>query len=411
MRSDGRRRGQRRQCSILAAVRISKTSGRDMLTGLFRFVEENPGWLLRLVQYDGDFTPEVVRGAPGKGHDGIIATFPGAAGTVEAIAKSPLPVVLVNVRGAGLDERGAPTAFIRDDNAAIGRLAANWFVRNGNYASFAFVPKSDDDWCVERCGNFVATLSQNGRMCEVFKSLSMPGDPSGDEKGLAEFLIGLPKPAAVYAASDECALKVLAAAHEAGIKIPEQMSLMGTDNDEFLVRHSDPPVTSILPDHVKTGFRAAMEMKKLMTRRSGPKDVIYIPPVSVIERTSTRPVLPVTVLVKMAKAYIDAHACERIKVADVVGHLGVSRRLAELRFAQMEGMSIRRAIESRRMEAVKRLLRKTKLPVTEIAARTGFSGLNRLSHVFKARFGVSPENWREKCNDVPSSKPEALRKK
>ena len=86
--------------------------------------------------------------------------------------------------------------------------------------------------------------------------------------------------------------------------------------------------------------------------------------------------------------------CERIDVADVVGHLGVSRRLAELRFRQMEGKSIRRAIEDRRMAEAKRLLSKTRLSVTAIADRIGLSGQNRLSHVFKSRFGLAPEIWR-----------------
>jgi AraC-like DNA-binding protein len=114
----------------------------------------------------------------------------------------------------------------------------------------------------------------------------------------------------------------------------------------------------------------------------------------VIERASTKPVLPAAALVSRAKAYIAAHGCERIDVMDVVGHLGVSRRLAELRFRQMEGKSLRQALEDRRIEEVKRLLAKTRLSVTAIAERTGFSGQNRLCHVFTERVGVSPSLYR-----------------
>ena len=174
------------------------------------------------------------------------------------------------------------------------------------------------------------------------------------------------------------------------------MALIGTDNDEFLVRHSTPPISSILPGHVKMGFRAASELAKMLKRRrSAAKPVpVFIPPVSVIERASTKPVLPATVLVARAKAYIAAHGCERIDVADVTGHLGVSRRLAELRFRQTEGKSIRRAIEDRRMEEAQKLLARTDLSVTAIAKRIGLSGQNRLSHVFKSRFGLAPDLWR-----------------
>lgn len=389
-----------RQVKILAAVRISKASGRDMLSGMFRFIEQNPSWQLHLVQYDSDFTADAVRRAPDEGFDGIVVTSPGAKGYIDALAETPLPVVLVSVHASKVESRRPPTVFIGNDNCALGHLAATLFLKNGNYAAYAYVPKTDEDWCAERGESFVAALAQSGRECSSFASKANPEAPVEDADGLVRFLSGLAKPAAVYAASDECALKVLAAAHAAGIKMPEQMALIGTDNDEFLVRHSNPPITSILPGHFKMGLRAMTEMKKLLSGRRGSRKPIYIPPVSIIERTSTKPALPAAALVKRAKAYIASHGCERIEVADIVGHLGVSRRLAELRFRQMEGVSLRRAIEKHRLEEAKRLLSRTGLSVTAIAERVGFSGQNRLSHVFKARFGVAPELWRTSRRNV-----------
>lgn len=390
-----------RKIKILAVVRISKASGRDMLSGMFRFIEQNPSWQLHLVQYDSEFTADVVCRAQAEGFDGIVVTSPGANGTLDALAETPLPVVLVSVHAAKVEKRRRPTVFIGNDNCALGRIAATSFLKNGNYAAYAYVPKTDEDWCEERGEGFAAALAQGGRECACFASQSDPSAPAEDADGLVRFLSGLAKPAAVYAASDECALKVLAAAHAAGIRIPEHMALIGTDNDEFLVRHSNPPVTSILPGHFKMGLRAMSEMKKLLSGGRGSRKPIYIQPVSIMERTSTKPALPGAALVKRAKAYIVSHGCERIDVADVVGHLGVSRRLAELRFRQMEGMSLRRAIENRRLAEAKKLLSRTDLSVTAIAERVGFSGQNRLSHVFKARFGSAPENWRNKPHFTP----------
>jgi len=392
----GKHRRAARQIKILTVVRISKASGRDMLSGMFRFIEQNPSWQLHLVQYDSEFTADVVRRAPADGFDGIVVTSPGAKGTLDALAETPLPVVLVSVHAAKVEKRRRPTVFIGNDNCALGRIAATSFLKNGNYAEYAYIPKTDEDWCEERGESFAAALAQGGRECSCFASLANPSAPVEDADGLVRFLSGLAKPAAVYAASDECALKVLAAAHAAGIRIPEHLALIGTDNDEFLVRHSNPPITSILPGHFKMGLRAMSEMKKLMSGGRGSRKPIYIPPVSIMERTSTKPALPAAALVKRTKAYIASHGCERIEVADVVGHLGVSRRLAELRFRQMEGVSLRRAIENHRLSEAKKLLSHTDLSVTAIAERVGFSGQNRLSHVFKARFGVAPELWRAK---------------
>ena len=389
-----KRTGQKKPVKILAAVGISNASGRDILSGIFKFLEEHANWQLHLIQYHREFTPEVVASAPGKGFDGIIATFPGVDGTTDALAQSSLPVVLVNVGGPALAKRRRPTADIRNDNATIGRIAAATFLKNGTYASFAYIPKSGEDWAAARGASFGESLAKAGMKCVTFRSESFPETPCEDHDGLVAFLSSLPKPTAVYAASDECAIRVLAAANAAGISVPEQMALLGTDNDEFLVRHSNPPISSILPGHMKMGLRAAREMDAMLRGRPNPKEPIYIPPVSVMERTSTKPALPSAALIRRAKAYIEAHGCERIDVADVVGHLGVSRRLAELRFRQMEGKSIRRAIEDRRMAEAKRLLSKTRLSVTAIADRIGLSGQNRLSHVFKSRFGLAPEIWR-----------------
>ena len=114
-----RRHLVRRWIKILAAVRISKASGRDMLSGMFRFIEQNPFWQLHLIQYDSDFTADVVRRAPAEGFNGIVVTNPGANGTLDALAETPLPVVLVSVRAPKVEKRRHPIAFIGNDNGAL----------------------------------------------------------------------------------------------------------------------------------------------------------------------------------------------------------------------------------------------------------------------------------------------------
>ena len=387
---------RKRRFRVLAAVWIARAGGRDTLNGIFRFIEVNPDWQIVLVQSDAEFTPELVRTAKDKGFDGIIATIPGSEATTAALVETPLPVIVKNVRIPAFAARRGPAAFIYNDNDAIGRLAAATLLKNGRYASFAYVPEFDTDWCRDRGKGFAARLAESGEKCRVFRSESSPAAPGKDAEGLSAFLAALPKPAAVYAATDQCATNVLAAAEVANVSVPGQMALLGTDNDEFLVRHSSTPISSIKMDHVKMGYLAAKELAKLMRgHRATTKPVqIYIPPISVIARASTRPVQPATALVARAKAYIAEHAHERIDVMDVVGHLGVSRSLIEKRFRQFEGKSIRQAMEERRLAEAKRLLEKTALQIKEIAARCGFSGQNRLSHVFKARFGLAPEHWR-----------------
>ena len=387
---------RKRRFRVLAAVWIARAGGRDTLNGIFRFIEVNPDWQIVLVQSDAEFTPELVRTAKDRGFDGIIATIPGSEETLAALVETPLPVVVKNVRSPAFAARRGPTAFIYNDNDAIGRLAAATLLKGGRYASFAYVPEFDTDWCRDRGRGFEARLAEGGEECHLFTSTSSPAAPGSDIDGLAAFLAALPKPVAVYAATDQCATNVLAAAEAAKVSIPGQMALLGTDNDEFLVRHSSTPISSIKLGHVKMGYMAAKTLATFMRRRRAQtrQVQIHIPPVSVVERASTKPIPPATALVARAKAYIADHACERIDVMDVVWHIGVSRSLIEKRFRQLEGKSIHQAMEERRLAEARRLVEKTALPIKEIAARCGFSGQNRLSHVFKARFGLAPEHWR-----------------
>ena len=131
--------------NILAAVRISCASGRDLLSGIFKFLRDHTNWQLHLVQYDKEFLPETVLTAPQKGIDGIIATFPGTDGTVDALAHSPLPIVLVNVGDDSL-ARQSHIVSILNDNTAIGNLAATTLLKNGAFASFAYIPMTNENW-------------------------------------------------------------------------------------------------------------------------------------------------------------------------------------------------------------------------------------------------------------------------
>ncbi len=379
---------------IIVAISISYASGRDMLSGIFKFLERNIKWQMHLVQYREDFTAELISSAADKGFAGIIATFPSSDDALEALAATPLPVVLVNLVSPILSKRTGPTAYIHNDNETIGRKAASVFLKNGNYASFACVSKSKDSWYLERCNGFTKALEANGKTCTRFTPQTSTEDTDKKDASLESFIRDLPKPTGVYAASDEYAVKVLNTASALHMKVPEQIAIIGTDNDMFLVCHANPPISSIIPGHAMMGTRAALEIKKLIEGEKSPDENIFIAPVGIAERTSSKSTLPATTMVRNIKKFIENNKTNHYGIADIVQYLGVSRRLAELRFQQLEGKTIHQAIESARLNEAKRLLRKTSYSISEIAKRSGFSGQNRFSHLFKERFGMSPKRWR-----------------
>lgn len=388
-------KNSKKQINILVAVKISHTSGRDLLSGIFKFLEANVSWQIHLVQTTEEFSAKLREQFNQNDFDGIIATFPISDEAIDLLAASDLPTVLVNIEDKRLLNRNGKTSFIKNDNAAIGKKAANLFLTNGQYASFVCFSNSDSRWSYERSKGFEDALKENKKDCLKITIDTISGEAREKSKTLQDILVKTPKPSAIYATSDECAIKILKEANTKKIKIPYDIGLLGTDNDEFLVSHSNPPISSIVPGHTKMGLRAAQELKKLVDGDLAPEKPIYISPVNIIERMSTKPIMPGNILVKHIKAYIKANYNKRLRVSDIASHLGISKRLAELRFKQTEGISIHKAIEELRVREAKKLLQKSELSITEIAKRTGFLSQNRLAHFFKQHFSMSPTQWRE----------------
>ena len=213
-----------------------------------------------------------------------------------------------------------------------------------------------------------------------------------DFRALTDFLASLPKPAGVMTTYDGRAAHVLNVCSAAGLAVPHQVAVIGVDNDEFFCNFSSPPLSSVLPDF-EGGGRMAAEMLENLMAGHRPREA-HIPVRKVVVRESTAPLPPATALVESALAFIRAHATEGATAADVVRHLGVSPRLAELRFRELRGETIRAAIEKERLDLVKRLLRTTARPIGSIAREAGFKSPIRLSLLFHQRTGQSPRAWR-----------------
>ena len=214
---------------------------------------------------------------------------------------------------------------------------------------------------------------------------------------LAEFLAKLPKPAAVMAATDYMAVQVIEACHAAKQSVPEQVAVIGVDNDELLCNSSRPTLTSIKPDHEGLGRLGAQILNCMMCKRKVPKSIpSRIKSLGIIERDSTRVVPPAGYIVREALAFIRSNAAKGISVDDVVRHIGVSRRLLYLRFRQMNGKSVHETILITRLALARRKLTQTTAPLAQIASECGFGSANRLSHIFHERFGVYPSSLRTK---------------
>ena len=198
------------------------------------------------------------------------------------------------------------------------------------------------------------------------------------------------------AATDYIAMQVLEACRAAKISIPEQIAIVGVDNDELLCNATRPTLSSIQPDHEGLGYFGAQILDCMMSGRKLQKNIpSHVKCLKVIMRDSTRIVPPAGYMVREALAFIRANAARGISVNDIVNHIGVSRRLLYLRFKQMTGKAIHETILETRLENVKRKLTQTTEPLSQIAAECGIGSANRLSHLFHERFGIYPSRLRQ----------------
>ena len=274
----------------------------------------------------------------------------------------------------------------------IGREAAQHFLSQGLYRSYAFVPDlSGRTWGRLRGEAFVDEMKRNGFKVQIYKTRGK----GYDLPKLRAWIEQLTRPTGVFAAFDDRAIQVLEACRDAGLVVPHDVAVIGVDNDESLCPHTTPPLTSIQPDHARIGELAAEKLDEMLRgRRLSRPEHISVGVKRIEVRESTSPVTQSGRLVQRALAFIQAHYAKPIRPQDVVRELKVSRRLADLRFSEIQGESIGKAIMRTRLEAVRRLLVTTNGTLSNIADSCAFRKLDRLNAAFKRRYGMSMSEYR-----------------
>ena len=380
---------------VAIVLRMSGSAGRDILSGVFHFTRMHPNWHTRLFQMPSEFTPDAFLAESAVGLDGIIASEPGPDETAALVRDSKIPVSFIGDPGPVLSTRRNGIAFTRNDDDQIGRIGARYLVSLGAHRAYGFVPTTSRQyWSDSRERGFTEELKLRKAEPVVFRSPGAAGSRE-DLAALKEWLVALPKPAAVMTAWDTRATQVLNLCQEARIKVPRHISVLGVDNDELLDESCVPPLTSILPDHEKLGYASARALERLMTERV-PKDTkpFLIRPVKVVERESAIASTPTSHLLSNALEFIRKNAVKGIRVDDVAKALGISRRLADLRFQQFSGETINEAITRQKLDAVKKLLATTDRPIKVISEACGYTDLAYLKTLFKRRFGCTMRDWR-----------------
>ncbi|QDT15232.1 XylR family transcriptional regulator [Alienimonas californiensis] len=370
---------------VALLVETSSGYGRGVLAGITRFMRMHDDWSVFLEQRD--LTQSPPKWLTGWDGDGVISRA--TAPELTAAAASGLPLVEIADREEG-------RAQIRSDDAAIGRLAAEHLYDRG-YRRFAYCGFSGEAWSARRERGFVEYVEGRGGRCERnHVSWLGPGALPWDvDRGrLGEWLATIPRPLGVMACNDVRGQQVLDACAARRFAVPEDVAVIGVDDDDLLCRLSSPPLSSVIPDAEGVGYRAAELLAAQMNGEPTPPSAELIPPLGIATRQSTDAVAIADAGVAAALNYISQHACRGISVDEVVQNASVSRSTLERKVRKHLGRTPQEEIRQVQVKRACELLQTTDLTIERIAALCGFEHPEYLHVVFKRITGRTPGQFR-----------------
>ncbi|HEY0946561.1 MAG TPA: DNA-binding transcriptional regulator [Opitutaceae bacterium] len=288
---------------------------------------------------------------------------------------------------------------IRPDNVALGHLGAEHFLERG-FRHFGYCGFKNDGWSCERREGFVEALHLAGQTCDVF-DVEYPGDltPFWDEKqttALAAWLRRLPKPVGVMACVDMRALQVIGAAQAAGLLVPEEVAILGANNDTIRCDLAYPPLSSAATNAFQSGYAAAETLALLMDGSRPDNYDVRIEPLGTVTRQSSDILAIGDKSVAAALSYIREHACHGIAVDDVLKHAFASRSQLEKKFRHHLGRSPQAEIRRVQVAKIRQLLVETDFPLKKIAELTGFEHVEYMCVVFKRLTNDAPGAYRKR---------------
>lgn len=386
---------------VALIIETSMAYGRGLLRGISRYVTAHGYWSIYVDQRSLNDPPPTWLD-DWNGHGVIMRAQ--TRRLAQVVADLRVPAVDTLHQFSGLN---AP--LVIPDHAAVAQTAAD-YLRERHFRNFAFVGVERAHWSKLRRDAFIAALRKAGHLCHVYSPLSrrrFQESWEGGQQDLAEWLGDLPKPVGVFTAHDLRALCVLDACRRRGLAVPEQVAVIGVDNDEPLCNLGDPPLSSVRIDHEQIGYQAAAALDRMMQNKKPPARPIVIKPLGVVTRRSTDVVAIDDQLTARAVRYIRQHACEGTDVLEVARHCGVSRRSLERSFNQFVGMSPHDQIVRAKVARAKQLLIETDYPLDVVATRSGLAHAAYLNVLFKREVGVPPGEFRRYAANGNGRAPQA----
>ncbi|UUO04522.1 DNA-binding transcriptional regulator [Blastopirellula sp. J2-11] len=377
------------------AVLVDSTGnyGRLLLLGIAEYAETQENWSLFIeTRGTGRLNTRWLENWAG---DGILAYIEDI-NTASSLLQAGIPIVETYGHACFPD-----VPSVGNDDIAIGRMAGEHLAER-RFIHFGYCGYPSQSWCKLRLQGFREAVDKRASWFDThFIPRSFPSLRRWEKSqvALGKWLIEAPKPLGLMACSDRCAQQVLDACRRVNLKVPDQVAVLGSDNDEVLCRVSDPPLSSVADNPRKIGYEAARLLSRLMLEKRSSEErmePIMIPPQGVITRRSTEAMVTDDAIIAQALQYIRDHASESIDASAVVRQFPLSRSAFYRRFSDAVGHSPHEEIIRVRINRIRELLVQTSLPLSRIAHLSGFGHTEYMVAVFKRRVGITPGKYRTK---------------
>ncbi len=387
-------RGDMREVPRVALlVETSRGFGREFLLGMARYSRLHGPWSFHITP--GDYK-QVVPKMKQWGGSGIIARIADQR-IAKAVIDANVPTIAIGLTDEQM-KKGSPLAAfseISSDPAEVSRLAAEHLI-DRRLTRFAYVGSDDRGWSAQRERTFRDFLVQRGFNPFIYSSPPRLRDRIWEKEQsiLARWMSKLPTPIGVFACDDDRGREVLEACKLAGLNVPEDVAVVGVDNDEVFCELADPPLSSIALNAETAGYRAAAHLDAMMQGRVKKKQRIVVEALGVVTRRSTDIVAVDDEDIAAALKFIRQQHGRGISVDRVAQEVAMSRRSLEKRFRDTIGRTILEEIQLTRLERAKRLLMETTHPISKVAEMAGFGSAGYFIQFFQKQVGKTPRKYR-----------------
>ena len=374
---------------VAILVETSRSYTRDLLSGVSRYIHSHNQWstFLELRAFESS-PPPWLNNWDGEG----ILTRTHSPEMAGAIRDAGVPTI--ELRSTNYNQS---TPFVGMDNALIGESVAEHFLNRG-YRRFAAYTLDTELFFRERVSNFVTRVEEAGAHCESLPAHgeSTPKDWEAHQAELITWLESLEKPIGIFATNDQLAVRLLDACRRASIVVPEEVAVVGCENETTLCDFASPALTSVKFDGETVGYKAAGLLDRLMQGETLAEEPVLVPPKGIEVRASSDEYVIEDPIVLRAVKLIRKHAFEGITVAEIVKALGVSRSTLERRMKSTLQRGTKEEILRVQFKEVNRLLQNTDLTIETISELAGFTHAHYLQTTYRERYKITPGTYRKK---------------